>query len=211
MTIKALLMDFDGTLVTRSMLDYLINRHGKDPENRAIKRSFHTGEKEAIVTLQERVSLLSGLSLTRLQEILNEELFLRTGARELIQYAKENDMKVILHSGNIVPVLNYYKELLGIDAVVGVPVTIENSQIGHIENPEKIIPSFKVDLLKALLPTLNLVPEECVAFGDSPSDKDVFSFAGKSIAVAPKGGVEQFADYTVERDLTEAIEILKSL
>lgn len=211
MKIKALLLDFDGTLVTRSMLDYLINRHGKDPENRAIKRSFHTGEKEAIVTLQERVSLLSGLSLVRLQELLNEELFLRTGARELIQYAKENNMKVILHSGNIVPVLNHYKDLLGIDAVVGVEVDIDNGLIGPISNPEVITSNFKVEMLKKLLPTLHILSEECVAFGDSPSDKDIFAFAGKSIAVAPKGGVEQFADYTVERDLTEVVEILKKL
>lgn len=211
MTIKALLLDFDGTLVTRSMLDYLINRNGKDPENRAIKRSFHTGEKAGIETLKERVSLLSGMTLPRLQELLNEDLFLRTGARELIEYAKENNLVTILHSGNIIPVLLHYQELLGIDHVVGVSVTIRNNTIEEVEDADKITGQFKLDALKKLLPTLFLLPEETVAFGDSPTDADIFAFAGKSIAVAPKGNIHESADYVVERDLNEAVEILKNL
>ena len=50
-----------------------------------------------------------------------------------------------------------------------------------------------------------------MAIGDSPADKAIFKFAGRSIAINPKGGTEEFADYIIRDDLSKAINILNTL
>jgi phosphoserine phosphatase len=50
-----------------------------------------------------------------------------------------------------------------------------------------------------------------VAIGDSPTDKGMFEISSKSIAINPKGNIEQYADYVIEDNLSKAIQILKDL
>jgi len=50
-----------------------------------------------------------------------------------------------------------------------------------------------------------------VAIGDSIADKGMFEILAKSIAINPKGDIEQYADYVIEDNLSKAIPILKDL
>ena len=70
---------------------------------------------------------------------------------------------------------------------------------------------FKLFETKKILEALNIEPSETLAIGDSPGDKSRFEFAGVSIAINPKGGVEEFAGHVIHDDLAQAIPIIKSL
>ena len=64
---------------------------------------------------------------------------------------------------------------------------------------------------KKILEALGIDPSETIAVGDSPSDKSRFAFAATSIAVNPKGGIEEFADHVVTDDLRKVIPIVERL
>jgi phosphoserine phosphatase len=48
-----------------------------------------------------------------------------------------------------------------------------------------------------------------VAIGDSPADRLAFEYAGVSIAINPRGGVEAAGDYVIQDDLAKAIDIIE--
>lgn len=72
-------------------------------------------------------------------------------------------------------------------------------------------PNFKLEDSKTILDKLNITPNEVVAIGDSPADKAIFEFAGKSIAINPKEGIEKYANYVINDDLSKAIDIINKL
>lgn len=43
------------------------------------------------------------------------------------------------------------------------------------------------------------------------ADKNIFSFAGTSIAINAKNGIEEYATYVIKDDLREAVPIIQKL
>jgi len=70
---------------------------------------------------------------------------------------------------------------------------------------------FKVTGCQAIIDELGFKKENIIAIGDSPSDLGVFGLAEKTIAINPKGGIEKNATFVIEEDLTQAIDVLKTL
>lgn len=117
--IRLALLDFDGTLVTTDILDVLCTVNGKENESKELNAAFHRGELTGLTGLIKRINFLSGVTTSQIKQTLDSNNYLMHGARELIEFFKEQNIITILASGNIVPVLEYYQELLGIDYVVG--------------------------------------------------------------------------------------------
>lgn len=211
--IKAFLSDFDGTLVSKDILDVVCGIVGKEEESKTINEEFQAGIRKGInESIIPRINFLKGVTHTQIKQELDKNNFLIHGAQELFSFLKEKNIQTILHSGNILPVLNYYQNILGIDYVVGTKPNMDGEIIVNITEAE--FPAdrqFKLVWIKELLNKLNIKPEETVAIGDSPADKAIFEFAGKSIAINPKNGIEQYADYVVKNDLTEVIPIIEQL
>lgn len=209
MTIKALLLDFDGTLVTKDMLSEVIDLVGKKQESEQINADFHAGKLTGIQPLISRINLLVGVTTEQITDKVREDLSLLPGARELIAYCKSNEISIILASGSIETILEVYKEELGIEYLVGSKPKIAEGRIQGItraEYPEN--GHFKVVGISKILTKLGIVPTECMAVGDSRGDIPMFELAGVSIAINPKGGIEQHAEYVVD-DLNQVLEILR--
>lgn len=149
--------------------------------------------------------------MSQIQKKLCEESYLITGAKELTDFLRQKGIVTIIHSGNIIPILLYYQKLLGVDYIVGTQPKMDGDTILGIS--EKDIPgnNFKVAGVSALLKKLSILPEDTVAIGDSPADKAMFEYAGKSIAINPKEGIEEYADFVINNDLSEAIKIIQEL
>lgn len=211
MVIKAVLLDFDGTLVKEDLLSVLAEIVGKREYSEHLNEDFQKGIKPGLVGLIERINLLQGISLTQVEEKLHEENYLMQGARELLDYLRQNNIITILASGSILPVLAYYQKLLGINYIVGSSPKIKENTIVGISEEDFPHYDYKLFESKKILQCLRIHPLETVAIGDSPGDKSRFLFAGKSIAINPKEGIELFADYVIENDLTRAVAIIEEL
>jgi phosphoserine phosphatase len=209
--IKAVLIDFDGTLVYKDILSVLCGIVGKEIESESLNKEFHMGIHPGVDSLIERINFLQGVSIAQIKQKLNENLFLMKGAQELIDYLNQNRIATILHSGNIVPVLEYYQRLIGITYVVGTCPVLKGETIVGITEKDLPGPDFKLLGVQEILHKIGIKSKETLAIGDSPADKLIFPFAGKSIAINPKEEIDKFANYTILNDLSLAMQIIKDL
>lgn len=209
--IKAVLLDFDGTLVTHDILDVVCGIVGKEAESERINREFHSGTRPGLSALVARINFLKGVSQGQIDAKLQEASYLMPGAQELVSYLNSRGIVTILNSGNILPVLFAYQKMLGITYVVGSKPTMRGDTIEGISESQFSGPNFKLEGTKSILSQINVRPDETLAIGDSPADRQVFEFSGVSIAIDPKGGIEQFADYVVNGDLRSCIKIIEQL
>jgi len=209
--IKLCLLDFDGTLVTEDILSLLCGLAGKENKSREINEAFNRGELKGLSSLVARINMISGITKSQIIEFLDKNNYLMHGAIELIQFLKENKILTIVASGNVVPVLEYYQKLLGIDYIVGPNPNMDGDKIVGISESSFSSSKFKLDGIQVIVGSMNLQKENIIAIGDSPADKGIFEMSGFKIAINPKGDIAQFADVIIEDDLSKAIEIIKSL
>jgi len=208
--IKAVLLDFDGTLVDHDILDVVCGIVGKEAESVQINRDYHAGTRPGLDALVTRINFLKGVSQEQIDAKLQAAAYLMPGAQELMAYLNAHGIMTILNSGNILPVLAAYQKMLGITHVVGSEPTMKGDIIQGITESQFTGPNFKLEGVQKILAGTGLQPSETLAIGDSPADKQVFEFAGTSIAIHPKGDIGEFADYVVE-DLRDCIEIIEQL
>ncbi len=206
---RIFLSDFDGTLVCRDILDVICGIVGKEEESRTLNEGFIAGQREGLPTLKQRIDFLRGVTVPQIETLLNKEPYLIDGAHELFDYLGEKKFITVLHSGNILPVLEYYKKLLNIDFIVGTNPRMEGETIMGIELTDFRGRRFKVDGCEEIIRAHNIAKEDIFAIGDSPSDRDVFGLASKRIVINPKGGIEAEAQLIVKGSLTEVIEFLE--
>ncbi len=209
--IKAVLLDFDGTLVYKDILDVVCGIVGKEEESDRINKDFHAGKLSGLTPLITRINFLKGVSLSQIQKKLNENAYLVTGAKNLLDFLNQKQIVTILNSGNITPVLEYYQKLLGISYIVGTQPKMNNDIIEGIAEEDFPGRQFKVIGVKRILDQLSIAPQDTLAIGDSPADKTMFELAGASIAINAKNGVEQFATFVIQNDLTKAIPIIEEI
>src|SRR3989344_2526319 len=143
--IKVCLLDFDGTLVTEDILSLLSGLVGKEYKSREINEAFNRGEIKGLDSLIARINMIAGITKSQILEFLDENNYLMPGAIELVNFLKENKVLTILASGNIIPVLEYYQKLLGLDYIVGPNPNMEGEKILGITEASFPSQSFKID------------------------------------------------------------------
>lgn len=207
MNIRAALIDFDGTLVTEDILDVVCEIVGKRAESEALNKAFLDKTITGTQSLVERVNLLKGVPIHAIEEKLYESNYTRPGARELIDYCNQNGIVTALQSRNMIPILDYYKSILGIGYVLGTEVTITDGVVQCVSGT----PSLKFESCRDFLGQHSILPTEAIALGDSMGDRKVFGLVRASIAVDPKDEIGKHATATVYSDLRNAISMMEMI
>ena len=148
MSTKIFLFDFDGTIVTEDILDVVCDIVGKKEESRLINKKVKNGELKGLKPLCDRINFLKGVSYQEIKEKLSKETYLRKGTIELFDYLKKNNFTTILSSGNIIPVLKFYQELLNIDYIFGTSPKMNEEIIERIDISDFSSNDFKYDAEK---------------------------------------------------------------
>jgi HAD superfamily phosphoserine phosphatase-like hydrolase len=209
--VKAVLIDFDGTLVTKDILDVACGIVGKEEESKQINQEFFEGKRKGLSALVERINFLKGVSLQQIEEKLAQHAYLAPGARELMDFLNREGIISIVNSGNILPILRAYQKMLGVTHVVGTSPKMNGEIIAGISEKDFLGANFKVEGVKRILDAAGISADGALAIGDSPADRAMFEFAGKSIAFNPKNGIEAYADYVINDSLANAIPIIQCL
>lgn len=208
---KIFLSDFDGTLVNKDILDVLCGINGKEELSNQLNEEFIAGKRDGLPTLKQRIDFLNGISSTQIFDKLNENNYLIDGAYELFSFLKSKNIITVLHSGNLVPVLNYYQKILDIDYVVGNNPRMNGDIISGIELSDFAGRDFKVLGCKKIIDKLEINKKDIFAIGDSPADIPVFELAGTKIVINAKNDVDKLADIVLKNNLAELIPILKEV
>lgn len=211
MKYKIFLTDFDGTIVSKDILDVICGIVGKEEESRKLNEAFIAGEREGLQTLVERINFLKGVSVKDIYTKLDQNNYLLPGAKELFSFLRDRGIITVLHSGNILPVLSYYKDILDIDYILGTNPKMNQDCILGIDITDLPGKNFKLKWCKKIIKDHNLTKRNVIAMGDAPSDIPIFKIAEKSICVNSKCGADKFADYSLDNSLLEAIPILESI
>lgn len=117
--VRAVICDFDGTLVNADVLDELCGLMGMQERSRELNEQFVSGQMQGIAALVARINMLTGLPLADLRAALGGAERLTPGALELFGYCRSRGILTVIASGSITPVLEHYQRLLGADAVLG--------------------------------------------------------------------------------------------
>lgn len=208
---KLFLSDFDGTLVNKDILDVLCGITGNEEVSKKLNMEFIEGKREGLPTLKKRIDFLNGVTLSDVFNKLNENNFLIEGAYELFGELKKRGVITVLHSGNLVPVLQYYQKELGIDYVIGNKPRMDKDTILGIELEDFAGNDFKVNGCQDIINKLGVEKKDIIAIGDSPSDHAVFGLANKKIVINAKAGIEKEADIILENSLLELIPYLNEI
>lgn len=209
--LKAVLLDFDGTLVIKDILDIACSIVGKEEESKQLNKIFHSGNLPGLTALITRINFLKGVTIKQIVNKLNEKNYLIQGSDEFFVYLKKHKIISIIHSGNIIPILEYYQNLLRADYIVGTQPKMDGDTIIGITENDFQGKNFKVNEVKAILNKLSIKSDETLAIGDSPADLKMFEFSGKSIAINPKGGIEKYTNFVIEDSLLNAIPLINKI
>lgn len=204
---KIFLFDFDGTLVTEDMLDCVCDIVGKKQESIDINKKVINGEVTGLEPSCSRINFLKGVSYNQIKEKINSNNYLQNGAIQLFEELNKRGFITVLSSGNILPILKYYKELLNIDYIFGSQPKMENNIIQGITINDFEGDDFKYNSCLEIINKYNAKKENIFAVGDSYVDIGMLSLAGHSFAINPKGGIEKEVDYTIN-SLSEIIKYL---
>jgi len=206
--VKAFLSDFDGTLVKKDLLDVVCGIVGKEDESKALNLEFQSGRRKGLGALIDRINLLHGVSISQIHSKIAENDFLKPGTKKLFDYLKKEKIVTILYSGNLEAILDYYQKKLNISYVVGTKPNMKGEVIESISEDNFEEKQFKLNKIQQILGSNRINSNEVVALGDSSGDEAIFEYAGTSIAIDPKGGIEKKANYIVN-SLREVIDLLK--
>ncbi|ADG13403.1 phosphoserine phosphatase SerB [Methanocaldococcus infernus] len=203
---KIIFFDFDSTLINNETIDELAKEAGVEREVKEITKKAMRGEIDFKEALKERVKLLKGLPLEKVNEAI-ERLTLTEGAEETIKELKKKGYIVAVISGGFDIALNKFKDKLNIDYSFGNTLIVKDNKLtGEVE--EKVID--KGEVVENLVKELKIPKENIVVVGDGANDIAMFEKAGLRIAFCAKPILKEKADICIEkRDLKEILKYVK--
>lgn len=203
---KNILIDFDGTLTSFDVLDYLAECNGTGNESARLKVLSQSGKIKGLRALENRIDLLRGMSSESILAFLSKKEVLRPGYGHLTELVKKYNLNLIIISGNIEPVIKYYAEVLGANEIFCTEVGVDHKgSILGMKHFNKSIENVSNFFLKN-----NLEPSETIAVGDDIFDIPFFEFSNLSVAFNAKRNVKNVANFDVEGDLRDLAFFLKS-
>jgi len=209
--VRLLVTDMDSTLISIECIDEIADMLGIKPQVSAITEAAMRGELNFEESLTQRVKLLKGLPVEKLQRVYDERLSLNPGAEELIKYLKQSNIKLALVSGGFTFFTDKLKERLGLDYTLANTLDIKDGCLTGQVSGDIIGAQSKADLLSNLSTQLQLEPHQVIAIGDGANDLLMLDIAGLSVAYHAKPTVQAQTDIQINvGGLETVIDLLKA-
>ena len=209
MTNKLAVFDFDSTLMDGETLEFFARVLGLEEKVKAITDKAMRGEADFFESLTERVALLKGLPITKVDEICHN-LPLMNGAHEVVKDLQEKGYKVVCFSGGFRNATTLFAEKLGLD---GEFANILHSKDGFLTGEvggEMMFNDSKGQMLLRLQRLLGVNENNTIAVGDGANDLSMFKYAKTRIAFCAKPIVKENADIIIEeKDLSKILNYIK--
>jgi phosphoserine phosphatase len=204
---STILLDFDGTLTRQDLLDHLAQTKGKGYESKQLWEEFQLGKIDGKTCLRERIRLLKGCRIEEIHQLLSKDL-LCPGFDAFRSWVTNRRIRVVLISGNICPVLHYYKDVFAASKTFCTELIVENDYVVDML-PDGIGKNLK--RVKKYLAKVGVPAENAIAVGDDVSDIPFFDFAGWSIAFNSREDVVSHARQAVNGDLYQLVSALDAI
>lgn len=182
---KMLIADMDSTIIEQECLDEIAEMAGIGAEIAAITERAMRGELEFETALKERIALLEGFPVAKLQTVLDERIRLTRGARVLTHTMARHGGRSVLVSGGFTFFTGAVAGRAGFDAHFGNEFVVEDGRIMGVREPI-LGRSAKLETMQAEAARLGLPLSGVIAVGDGANDLAMLKAAGLGVAFHAK-------------------------
>ncbi|HJO01066.1 MAG TPA: phosphoserine phosphatase SerB [Nitrospinaceae bacterium] len=190
---RLIVFDADMTFLQCEVIDELGKMAGVGDRMEAITRSAMNGELDFNLALRERVRLLAGLSIDKLEEIY-DRIPITPGAEDLVRILQYLGYRIGIVSGGFQFFIDRIKDKYQLDYGIANHLAIEDGKLtGEIEG-EVIDARAKEQALMSLARQEGFTLNQVVAVGDGANDIHMLARAGLGIAFNAKPIVQQHAN-----------------
>jgi len=199
---RLLLADMESTLIENEMLDDLAAAIGAGPAVAEITRRAMNGEIDFRDALRERVGLLAGLPVERLEEAARG-IRVMPGAATLVATMRAHGAYTAIVSGGFLFFTSLVRKCLGADQDEGNDLEIAGGTLtGKVREPI-LNRDGKVNALRRVSTERGFSPADAIAVGDGANDLPMLMTAGMGVAFRAKPVVATSAPLRVDHgDLT---------
>jgi phosphoserine phosphatase len=206
---KLLISDMDSTMIEQECIDELADFVGKKAHVAAITERAMNGELVFEEALRERVALLAGLPVEKLQQCFDERITAMGGAKALVSAFKAQGGKCVLVSGGFTFFTERVAKMLGFDEHYANILEVENGKLtGKVREPI-LGKEAKLAELHRQCKLLGCKPENVIAIGDGANDLPMLKAAGLGIAYHAKPSVQAQVNARINfGDLSSVIYVI---
>lgn len=206
---KLAVFDFDSTLMDGETIEFLAKELGIETKVKEITDKAMRGEIDFFESLTQRVSLLKGLEVQKVDEICHN-LPIMNGAKEAIQGLKNLGYKVVCFSGGFKNATNYFASSLGLDGEFSNTLHSKDGVLTGLVGGEMMFNTSKGEMLQTLQNILKVTPQNTLVVGDGANDLSMFKYADTRIAFCAKPILKEAANIIIdEKDLRLVLKNLK--
>ena len=207
--------DMDSTLINIECVDEIAAAAGRRAEVAAITEAAMRGEiVDYKASLRQRVALLSGVSVSQLEEVYANRLQLNPGAERLVAACQAAGQKVLLVSGGFTFFTDRIRDRLGIDFTRSNVLGVEDGKLTGtmVDQPWGDIcdGAEKRRMLLETCSRLGIDARQSIAVGDGANDLPMMGEAGLSVAYHAKPRVREQAMVSIDSGgLDRLLEVLR--
>jgi phosphoserine phosphatase len=204
---KLCVFDFDSTLMDGETIDFLADELGLKEKVSTITARAMAGELDFFESLVERVSLLKGLKISKVNEICHSLPFM-PGAKESIEELKKRGYIVVVFSGGFRNATDYAKDILGFHTSFANILHTKDGLLSGQVGGDMMFGFSKGDMLKRLQLVMRIKKEDTIVVGDGANDLSMFKYAKTKIAFCANDILKKEANCLVEKkDLREILGV----
>ncbi|WFR97242.1 phosphoserine phosphatase SerB [Rhizobium tumorigenes] len=205
---KLLVADMDSTMIAQECIDELAAEVGLKDQVATITAQAMNGEIDFEPALRARVSLLKGLPISVVDEVIARRITLTPGGPQLIATMKAKGFYTALVSGGFTVFTSRIGATLGFNEDRANVLLEDNGVLtGFVAEPI-LGRQAKVDALTEIAATLGISTEDAIAVGDGANDLGMLELAGSGVALHAKPAVAAEARMRIDHaDLTALLYI----
>lgn len=199
---RLLVADMESTMIAEECLDALAAEAGIGAEVAAMTAKAMRGELDFDAALRNRVALLKGTPVARLEQ-LRDRLTPLPGAATLVATMRAHGAYTALVSGGFTFFSAAVATRLGFDSHFANELAVRDGKIEGSITPPLLDRAAKAAHLRSLARAHGLTPADALAVGDGANDVDMVQIAGLGVAYRGKPLLAGAADAVIRHaDLT---------
>jgi phosphoserine phosphatase len=200
---RLLLADMDSTMIHQECIDELGVVAGVGDHIKAVTARAMRGELDFEEALRERVSLLKGLDVSVIAQLLRERITFMEGGKTLLATMKVNGAYAALVSGGFTTFTGPVAAHLGFDENRANDLLSRDGKLtGEVAMPI-LGKEAKVESLLRICTERKLSRDDVIAVGDGANDIPMLLEAGLGVALHAKSTVQEQARFVINHgDLT---------
>ena len=192
--IRLMVSDMDSTLIKVETIDEVAKEVGLKDEISLITEEAMQGHLDFTESFKKRLSILKGINNSVFESVYKNKVELSTGAEELINFFKSNQIKTAVVSGGLKFFAEKLQSQLGIENCRAHDVEIINQSmtgniIGNVIDAKE-----KAKYIGELCDQYKLKENQVIAIGDGANDIEMMKIAGQSVAYHAKPILKQYCN-----------------